>query len=318
MAHHRIAATPDTVRIGMFDAAFPPIATVAPGDTVELETVSGTLSRLPPADTGLDVPLALRRILDAGLPSLATHILTGPVAVAGAEPGDMLEVRIDAITPTVGWGWNLIMPLTGVLPEDFSDKVLSHIAVDLQRGVAALPWGGELELSPFFGTMGVAPPAAFGRISSKEPRVHGGNLDNRHLTAGSTLFLPIHAEGALFSAGDGHGVQGDGEVCFTALEMCLTGQFTLLLHKGGGTRDPVLRFPRAETPSHYISMGLNEDLDQAMKQAVREMITLICARTSLTRAQAYQFCSLAGDFHVTQAVNGEKGVHGLLRKDLLA
>ena len=170
-----------------------------------------------------------------------------------------------------------------------------------------------LAANPEFG----APPPEFGRISSKEPRVHGGNLDNKELVAGSTLYLPVWVPGGLFSAGDGHGVQGDGEVCVSALEMCLTGTFTLILHKGGGTPRPLLTQPRAETPTHYITMGLNEDMDQAMKQALREMIAFICTRTNLSREQAYMFCSLAVDFHVTQSVNGEKGIHGLLRKGLL-
>ena len=184
-----------------------------------------------------------------------------------------------------------------------------HIPVDKARGVCTLPWGTELAMAPFFGVMGVAPPPAFGTIGSKEPRLHGGNIDNKHLTAGSTLFLPVWVPGACFSAGDGHGIQGDGEVCVTALEMCLDGTFTFVLHKGGG-----LRFPRAETPDFFISMGMHEDLDQAMKMALREMIAFICTRSNLSREQAYQFCSLAVDFHVTQSVNGEKGVHGLLRK----
>ncbi len=145
----------------------------------------------------------------------------------------------------------------------------------------------------------------------------GGNLDNKELTEGTTLFLPVFNEGALFSAGDGHGVQGDGEVCINALEICLTGHFRLSLVKGGGAKDPVLKFPRAETKTHYITMGMNEDLDLAMKQALREMIGFICSRTNLSDADAYQFCSLAVDFHVTQTVNGEKGVHGMLKKGLL-
>ncbi len=183
--------------------------------------------------------------------------------------------------------------------------------------MCALPWGRDLPLARFFGVMGVAPPAAFGVISSKEPRIHGGNLDNKELIAGSTLFLPVWVADGLFSAGDGHGVQGDGEVCVTALEMCLTGTFTLVLHKGGGAKAPLLKQPRAETPTHYITMGLNENMDQAMKQAVREMIAFICSRTNISREQAYMACSLAVDFHVTQSVNGEKGVHGMLRKGLL-
>jgi acetamidase/formamidase len=180
-----------------------------------------------------------------------------------------------------------------------------------------LPWGTELTLAPFFGVMGVAPPPRYGTISTIQPREHGGNLDNKELTAGSILYLPVWAEGARFSAGDGHGVQGDGEVCINALEICLTGTFTLVLHKGGGERNPLLTYPRAETPSHFITMGMHEDLDLAMKQALRQMISFITGRTNLSKEQAYQFCSLAVDFHVTQTVNGEKGVHGMLRKGLL-
>jgi acetamidase/formamidase len=189
--------------------------------------------------------------------------------------------------------------------------------VDRGRRTCQLPWGTELPLAPFFGVMGVAPPPRYGTISTIQPREHGGNLDNKELTEGSTLFLPVWTEGAKFSAGDGHGVQGDGEVCINALEICLTGTFTLTLHKGNGARDPLLHYPRAETKSHFISMGMNEDLDLAMKTALREMIRFITTRTNLSREQAYQFCSLAVDFHVTQTVNGEKGVHGLLRKGLL-
>ncbi|HWK43606.1 MAG TPA: acetamidase/formamidase family protein [Stellaceae bacterium] len=317
MAKYHLAPTPRTVRIGMFSAAFPPVLTVNSGDTVVLECVSGRADVLPPPELGLTVPPALRAIIDAALPSLGGHILTGPVAIAGAEPGDMLEIRIEEIELGADWGYNMIRPLAGTLPEDFDTPVLTHLPVDRVRNLCALPWGRDLPLAPFFGVMGVAPPAAFGVISSKEPRIHGGNLDNKELVAGSTLFLPVWVAGGLFSAGDGHGVQGDGEVCVTALEMCLTGTFTLVLHKGGGVKAPLLRQPRAETPTHYITMGLNEDLDQAMKQAVREMIAFICARTNISREQAYMGCSLAVDFHVTQSVNGEKGVHGMLRKGVL-
>jgi acetamidase/formamidase len=233
----------------------------------------------------------------------------------------MLEVRIDKIELGNDWGYCGFRPLAGTLPEDFPERYLSHIPVDRATRTCKLPWGTELSLAPFFGVMGVAPPPAYGTISTIQPREHGGNLDNKELTEGATLFLPVWTEGAKFSAGDGHGVQGDGEVCINALEICLTGTFTLILHKnpspGGGARTPALAYPRAETATHFISMGMNEDLDLAMKQALREMIRFITARTNLSREQAYQFCSLAVDFHVTQTVNGEKGVHGLLRKGLL-
>jgi acetamidase/formamidase len=317
MANHRIAASPQTVRWGTFDAAYPALLTVDSGDCVELECVSGAPEVMPPPASGMAVPSALAAIHASSVPRAGGHILTGPVAVAGAEPGDMLEVRIEKIVVGNDWGYCGFRPLAGTLPEDFPDRYLSHVPVDRERGTCRLPWGTELTLAPFFGVMGVAPPPRYGTISTIQPREHGGNLDNKELTAGSILYLPVWAEGARFSAGDGHGVQGDGEVCINALEICLTGTFTLVLHKGGGERNPLLTYPRAETPTHFITMGMHEDLDLAMKQALRQMISFITGRTNLSKEQAYQFCSLAVDFHVTQTVNGEKGVHGMLRKGLL-
>jgi acetamidase/formamidase len=317
MATHRLEPTARTVRWGTFDATYPPLITINSGDTVVLECVSGGPEVMPPPESGLRIPSALAAIHAANLPRVGGHILTGPVGVTGAEPGDMLEVHIDKIEFGADWGYCGFRPLLGTLPEDFPERFLSHIPIDRNRRMAKLPWGTELPLAPFFGVMGVAPPRNYGTISTKEPREHGGNLDNKELGEGATLFLPVFVEGANFSAGDGHGVQGDGEVCINALEICLTGTFTLTLHKGGGARAPVLTYPRAESATHHITMGMNEDLDLAMKQALREMIRLITSRTNLSREEAYQFCSLAVDFHVTQTVNGEKGIHGLLRKGLL-
>ena len=316
MAVHRVAATPQTVRWGTFSASYPPVLTIASGDSVTLECVSGGPDVMPPPESGMVVPPALAAIHAANLPRAGGHIVTGPVAVSGAEPGDMLEVRIDRIELGADWGFCGFRPLAGTLPHDFKAAFMSHIPVDRARGVCRMPYGVELTLAPFFGVMGVAPPPAYGTISTVQPREHGGNLDNKELTAGTTLFLPVHAQGALFSAGDGHGVQGDGEVCINALEICLTGTFTLVLHKRTGA-DPALSYPRAETATHYITMGMHEDLDQAMQQALRQMIDFICARSNLSREEAYQFCSLAVDFRVTQTVNGEKGIHGMLKKGLL-
>ena len=316
MAVHRVAATPQTVRWGTFSASYPPVLTIASGDSVTLECVSGGPDVMPPPESGMVVPPALAAIHAANLPRAGGHIVTGPVAVTGAEPGDMLEVRIDRIDLGADWGFCGFRPLAGTLPHDFKAAFMTHIPVDRARGVCRMPYGVELTLAPFFGVMGVAPPPAYGTISTVQPREHGGNLDNKELTEGSTLFLPVHAKGALFSAGDGHGVQGDGEVCINALEICLTGTFTLVLHKRTGA-DPALSYPRAETATHFITMGLHEDLDQAMQQALRQMIDFICARSNLSREEAYQFCSLAVDFRVTQTVNGEKGIHGMLKKGLL-
>ncbi len=317
MPTHHLSASPDSVRWGTFDASYPALLTVQSGDTVVLECVSGGPDVMPPASSGLRIPPALAAIHRSSIPRAGGHILTGPVGIAGAEPGDMLEVRIDRIDLGNDWGYCGFRPLAGTLPEDFSERFLMHIPVDRGARICRLPWGTELALRPFFGVMGVAPPPAYGTISTIQPREHGGNLDNKELTEGSTLFLPVWTAGANFSAGDGHGVQGDGEVCINALEICLTGTFTLILHKGGGPDAPALRYPRAETASHFITMGMHEDLDQAAKQALREMIRFITGRTNLSREQAYAFCSLAVDFHVTQTVNGEKGVHGLLKKGVL-
>lgn len=312
MAHHRVAATPDTIHWGTFSAGYKPVLTIQSGDTVTLECVSGAPAMMPPPELGLTIPPALSAIHAKHSSRLGAHILTGPVAVAGAEPGDVLEVRVDRIDLGAEWGFTAFRPLGGTIPEDFPYSHISHIKVDRAARTCSPPWGGQIPLSPFFGVMGVAPRPEYGILSTKEPREHGGNLDNKELGAGSVLYLPVWTKGANFSAGDGHGVQGDGEVCINALEMALTGTFTLVLHKGSG-----LIFPRGETATHYISMGLNEDLDQAMKQALREMIAFIVARSNLSAAQAYQFCSLAVDFRVTQTVNGEKGVHGMLKKGLL-
>jgi acetamidase/formamidase len=269
----------------MFDATFSPVLTVQPGDTVVLRSVSGSPPVMPPPEAGFKVPSALDDILAAKLPSLGTHLVTGPVAIAGAEPGDMLEVCIDAIELGADWGYCAFHPLVGSLPEEFPFRDVSHIPVDVAKKTCKLPWGPELPLAPFFGVMAVAPPPAYGTISTREPREHGGNLDNKELTAGSTLFLPVWVPGANFSAGDGHGVQGDGEVCINALEICLMGKFTFKLHKGGGAGKPLLQIPRAETHTHYISMGLNADLDLAMKHALQEMIAFICQRTGWTAAR---------------------------------
>jgi acetamidase/formamidase len=316
-----VPASLQNCRWGAFDASFPPVATIDPGEVVILECLSGGPEVMPPQEKMMAVHPVLREV-HKHLPRLGAHVITGPVAVRGAEPGDALRIDIEKIELGADWGFCGFRPLFGTLPEDFPYRRTLHIPVDKAAMTCRLPFGPkeggmDLPLAPFFGVMGVAPPADWGMINTKEPRAIGGNLDNKELTEGTTLYLPVFNEGALFSAGDGHGVQGDGEVCINALEICLTGHFRLSLVKGGGPRDPALRFPRAETRTHYITMGMNEDLDLAMKQALREMIAFICARTNLSDADAYQFCSLAVDFRVTQTVNGEKGVHGMLKKGLL-
>jgi acetamidase/formamidase len=317
MSVHHLDATPDTVVWGRFSAKIDPVLTIRSNDSVVVETYSGISELYPPKGSGMTVSPKLQTINEADLPFRWGHLLTGPIAIEGAMPCDVLEVRIDAVEPLADWGFNAVEPFDGTLPHDFimSDRVLSHIGVDRASRTARLPWGTTLPLNPFFGVMGVAPPPEYGEISSREPRKHGGNLDNRRLVAGTTVFFPVWAEGALFTCGDGHGLQGDGEVCVTALEMALEGRFTFVLHKAGSIAERTL--PRAESPSHLISMGFDADLDEALRIAVREMISMVCERSALGRTEAYQLCSLAADFAVTQSVNGEKGIHGHLPKSAL-
>lgn len=310
MPTHHLEAAPETVHWGFFDAALKPVMTVDQGDVVSISTVSGPATALPPKDSGLAVPPALHAIHANVAPKLGgPHILTGPVAVRGARAGQVLEVRIKAIDLLYNWGYNVIRPLGGALPDDFPQNRLIHIPLDRARMVGRLPWGLELPLRPFFGIMAVAPPPQWGAIASPPPRRNGGNIDNKELVAGTTLYLPIHVDGALFSVGDGHGAQGDGEVCITAIETGLIGTFELHVR-----RDMALEWPMAETPTHIMTMAFDPDLDDAVVIALREMIKLICARTGLSREDAYTLCSLAADLRVTQVVNGSKGIHVMLEK----
>ena len=307
---HRIDASPETVHWGYFDAALEPLLTVQSGATVTMTTVSGRPEDMP--EPPLVIPKVLREIHRSVVMKLPGHICTGPVAIAGAQPGDVLEVRIRDIALNYDWGYNRIRPLVGALPDDFTETHLMQIALDEERMTGRLPWGLELPLKPFFGVMATAPPPAWGMVSTLPPRRNGGNLDNKELVAGTTLYLPIFVEGAHFSAGDGHGAQGDGEVCVTAIETGLIGTFEFHLRK-----DMSLDWPLAETPTHMITMAFDPDLDDCVVTALRQMIDLIAARTGLSRAEAYTLCSLAADLRVTQVVNGNKGIHVMLAKDLL-
>ena len=307
---HRLPASPETCRWGYLDATVPPVLTIRSGERVTIETVSGGPDALPPE--GFHVPPELRAIhaAETGIPS--GHILTGPVAIEGARPGDVLEVRILDVSLRQDWGYNRHRPLAGTLPDDFPAFHHMTLPLDRERLSARMPWGLEIPLAPFFGVMAVAPPPAWGRCTSIVPRAFGGNLDNKELVAGTTLFLPVLAEGALFSCGDGHGAQGDGEVNVTAIETALSGTFELVLR-----RDLPLAYPRAETPTHVITMGLDPDLDRCAERALREMIDLVVGRVGITRDEAYALCSIAADLRVTQTVNQHKGVHCMLRKDYL-
>jgi acetamidase/formamidase len=237
------------------------------------------------------------------------HILTGPIFIEGAEPGDVLEVRIKSIKLAIPYAYNAFGPGRGFLPEDCPYAKIRIIPLDEARMMAHFADGIEIPLHPFFGSIGVAPPDVSGRISSAPPWIHAGNLDNKELVAGTKLFIPIHTKGALFLAGDGHAGQGNGEVDITAMETSLIGTFQLVVRK-----DMHLRWPRAETPTHYITMGLHEDLNEATKAALREMIDFLVTVKHLTRDDAYQLSSVAADLDITQLVDGNKGVHAMIPK----
>ena len=305
-AHHEVLPSPDTVQWGAFDAAYPAVLTIASGDTLTLHSVSGGPDELPPVGGGHVYPE--HRAIHAAVPrGPGPHIITGPVAVEGAMPGDVLQVDILDVKLRQDWGYNVVKPLAGGLPNDFAHHSLMNIEIDRLKNVVHMPWGLEIPARPFFGIMGVAPPRAWGRVTSVVPRSFGGNIDNKELVAGTTLLLPVHEPGALFCAGDGHAVQGDGEVCLTAVETGLTGSFRLTVLKGRS-----LDLPRAETPTHLITMAFDEDLDDAVEIALRDMICLIQERSKLNAEQAYRLCSLVADLRITQIVNLHKGVHVML------
>ncbi len=309
--HHEVPSTPQTMHWGEFNATLAPILEIDSGDRVTLHCLCGEPSVVPDGGDFHILPELLEVYREVKQP-IAGHLMTGPVAVRGAKPGDVLEVRILDVALRQDWGYSRIRPLGGTLPDDFDVNWLRHIRLDKERMVGTMPWGMEIPLRPFMGVMGVAPPAHWGMITSIIPRQHGGNLDLKEMVAGTTLYLPVFNDGALFSAGDGHAAQGDGEVCSTAIETSLSGTFELCLRT-----DMTLDGPRAETPTHHITLGMNEDLDKAARQALRAMIVLIQEKAGITREEAYSLCSVAADLRVTQLVNQNKGIHAMLAKSLL-
>ncbi|MEM6487185.1 MAG: acetamidase/formamidase family protein [Pseudomonadota bacterium] len=313
MASHHLDWRPEHLFWGYFDATTPPVLTIDSGDEVTLDCL--------PACEEADLPPGGEGVLDAHVAAMAAHrptkgagphMVTGPVYVNGAVAGDVLQVDILEAKPMQSWGFTAILPLLGALPHEFTNYQRMHIAVDEGAGMCRLPIGVDLALDPFFGIMAVAPPKAWGRIGTPEPRAFGGNMDNKELKPGTTLYLPVFTEGALFSAGDGHGRQGDGEVCIAAVETALRGRFRLTVRK-----DMAISQPFAEREDMLISMGFDVSLDEAMRKALRDMIRLVSERGGISRDQAYMLLSLAGDLRITQVVDGEKGVHMMLHKDCL-
>src|SRR5215469_15140780 len=274
-------ATPKTVAFGYYDAAAKPVLSIHSGDTVEFHTViTNSPEGLEKAGVAPDqVEGKLRDIFrEVTNRGPGGHILNGPVFIVEAEPGDTLEVRVQEIDLAISYAYNAFGPNRGFLPEDFPYRKIKIIPLNRERMVADFAPGIEIPLRPFFGSMGVAPPESYGRIDSAPPGIHAGNMDNKELIVGSTLYLPVHAPGALFEIGDGHAGQGNGEVDITALETSLVGTIQFIVRK-----DLKINYPRAETPTHYISMGFDDDLSEATRIAVRNMIDFLVKEKHLSR-----------------------------------
>lgn len=308
---HRLPATPQTVAYGYYWSEKAPALRIASGDIIDVETmITNTPQRLEAAGVPAnEIQQSLRDIVsqvtDRGP---GGHILTGPVFVEGAEPGDVLEVKVLSVDLAIPYGYNGCSGFIRSLC-DRSRSTTRIIRLDTARMVGLFAPGIEVPLKPFFGSMGVAPPPARGRVSSNPPDIHAGNVDNKELVAGTTLYIPVHVRGALFEVGDGHAAQGDGEVDQTAIETSLRGQLQLTVRK-----DMKLEWPRGETPTHWITMGMDTSLVVSTRIAIEQMVKLLMEKRGLTQMEGYQLASIAADLRITQLVDGNVGVHMMVDK----
>jgi len=319
-----LPSTPQTVVWGYIAADLPPVLTIKSGQTVKIDTVShqGLLTKddpvtffgaatIPPDQVLQDATDIYRMV--ARVKGLSAHVLTGPIYVEGAAPGDMLEVRIHKLDLRVPYGVNNSGPGTGVLGELLGAPTPKIINLDLARNVALFSKDIEVPLSPFLGVMAVAPPRDLLLVSSRPPSTWGGNMDFNKLAAGSTLYLPVFNSGAQFFTGDPHAVQGDGEVNGTAIEASLSATLQFVVHKGAAR---TMRRPRAEDAANYYTMGMDLNLDVAMREATRETVEFLQQRFGLSSADAYSLASIAVDFRVAEAVDSTQVIYGIIPKKL--
>lgn len=302
--------SPATVVWGNYWSDNPPALRIKSGDFVKVHTLlTSTPERLEGAGLAPDqVEKELRDVQTVKDRGPGGHVLTGPVYIDEAEPGDVLEVRIISIDLAIPYGYNAIGQ-AGFLSDEIFERNMRIIKLDTKKMTGHFADGIEIPLRPFFGSMGVAPPKEAGRWNSAPPWIHGGNLDNKELIEGSSLFIPVHVKGALFEIGDGHAAQGNGEVDITAIETSLKGNLQFIVHK-----NKKLLWPMAETATHIITMGCDRDLNAATHIAVREMINYLMNEKKLSKADAYMLSSVAVDVNITQLVDGNVGVHAMLPK----
>jgi acetamidase/formamidase len=307
---HKLMASLQTVHTGFFDGEIPPVLTIESGDTVVMNSMWLMDGQLRCGMTLEELIAKRQGYIDR---KVGPHTLTGPIAVKGAEPGDVLEVRIKKLIPA-NCGVNYHFPAKmniGGLPEDFPVGQFKTLKLDVKNMKTEFAPGVVIPLKPFFGVMGVAPkpgekkPAAI-------PDYFGGNMDNKELVAGTTLYLPINVPGALFSAGDAHAVQGDGEVNVTAIETAMKEAVLLFVVR----KDMKIERPMAETKTHWIAMGFHKDLNEAVKIALRDAIQFISKTKGLSPDDAYSLASMAVDLRVTQIVDGNKGIHAMIPKSI--
>jgi acetamidase/formamidase len=312
---HRLEATPATVAYGYYWSDAKPALRIASGDIIDVDTLltnsPAGLARAGVADDKIQASLkAIVTEVTGDRRGPGGHILTGPVYVEGAAPGDVLDVKILSIDFAIDYGYN---GCSGFMPERCDRLVgIKIIPLDRKSMTAEFEPGIVVPLRPFFGSMGVAPAPEAGRVSSNPPGRHAGNLDNKELVVGSTLYIPVFAPGALFEIGDGHVAQGDGEVDQTAIETSLRGRLQLTVRKR-----MKLSWPRAETATDYISMAADPDLTTATKLAIQEMVDFLAASKGLSKHRAYQLVSIAGNVAVTQLVDKPNvGVHLRMPKSI--
>jgi acetamidase/formamidase len=317
-----VQSVPANVIRGHFPTDRAPVLRVKPGQNVTIDTLSHQGINTPEGAVAFfgrggvkpeDVlPDAVAVQKEVQIPQGGgTHVLTGPIYVEGAEPGDLLEVRVVNVEFRVPYGVNASNWGTGVLPAHLTQPMFRIIDLDLKRNVANFAPGIEIPLAPFMGIMAVAPPAGDTMVSSRPPAAWGGNLDLKQLTRGSSLFLPVFQAGALFYTGDAHAAQGDGEVDGTAIETSLKPTFQFIVHKGKGA---TAKNPRAETATHHIAIGMDKDLNLALKNAVQEAVDFLMQEKGLDARAAYALASVAIDFRVAEAVNLVQVVYGMIPK----
>ena len=308
---HDLKASPSTTHISFFDATLEPVLRIESGDVVRLETATGNPRWFENAGVPREqIPPELYAVYEGyDATGRGDHTLNGPIFVDEAEPGDVLEIRIlsvDVRLSIAGQGIG-----SRLFPGEIDDNVSRVHWIDLANRTVEFAPGVVVPIAPFWGVIGVAPPPEMGRVRSGAPNFFGGNMDNRDLGPGSVLYLPVHNPGGLLSVGDGHAVQGYGEISGSAVETSLRGEIQVFLHK-----NQALEWPRAETSTHYMTMGLNADLDEAARIAADEMLDFLVETKGIDRETAILLCSVAMDMVVTQVVDGTKGIHAMIAKDV--